>query len=70
MEKEDMTQLMVVIIKVNGIKIRYMERVFFITKMENPNMMGNGETIFMMDGGLYILKVEVGKNIKENLEME
>lgn len=61
---------MVVIIKVNGIKIRYMERVFFITKMENPNMMENGETTSMMDGGLYILKVEAGKNIKDNLEME
>lgn len=53
----------------SGLKIRLMERAFYISRMVNHNMMANGGMIYIMDGGHFILKLEVGINTRDNLEM-
>lgn len=43
---------------------------FFISKMVSHNTMVSGEMTYLMAGVLCILKLELGKNMRENLGME
>lgn len=65
-----MIWLMAAIMMGSGARIRLMEEGYFIIKMGNLNMMVNGEMISLMVGELYILRLELGRNMKESSKME
>lgn len=70
MAKVDMILQMVATLMANGLKTKSMERVFCILKMESQNMMESGGMIYTTDGAHSIHRLEVGTNMKVNLEME
>lgn len=70
MERVNTTIKMAIIMMENGIKIKSMAEEFYILKMGRSNMMVNGGMTFIMDGGLFIPKLQIGAGMKESLGME
>lgn len=54
----------------NGPKIRSMAEEYCTSKMASQSTMGNGRTIYIMDGEHFTHKMLTGINMKVNSKME